>query len=284
MIRFQTRPQSKRGQFEEKAKPHRAKLEALARRHPPDHDAISTYLDSKKNQIWGAVKDVFFATQHRKCGYCEAQITASHGDVEHYRPKGAVWKLKTKGRELDRSVKVRGRTFEPCYDSGYWWLAYDWDNYLFACPVCNQRWKSALFPVQCDRTRRPQPGDETVEVPLLLSPFDDPDPVEHLRFGEHGQIEPNGGSRHGMSTIEICGLDRESLRFSREEKAIRAHGLIRRLARSNDQQRRREIFGDLLVMGDETTRHAGMVRAIVKQELALAWRELETIVNNLDRP
>lgn len=54
-----------------------------------------------------------------KCAYCEADTAVvSHGDVEHFRPK-----------------------------SIYWWLAYTYDNYLFACQICNQVYKSDNFPI-----------------------------------------------------------------------------------------------------------------------------------------
>ncbi|MNT06512.1 hypothetical protein D3C72_1411790 [compost metagenome] len=30
---------------------------------------------------------------------------------------------------------------------GYYWLAYDWDNFLFSCAICNQRHKKNIFPL-----------------------------------------------------------------------------------------------------------------------------------------
>lgn len=43
----------------------------------------------------------------------------AYGDGEHYRPK-----------------------------STYWWLAYNYDNYLASCTLCNQRFKEAKFPIR----------------------------------------------------------------------------------------------------------------------------------------
>ena len=42
----------------------------------------------------------------------------AYGDVEHFRPK-----------------------------SKYWWLAYCYENYLYSCQMCNQRYKKAEFPI-----------------------------------------------------------------------------------------------------------------------------------------
>jgi 5-methylcytosine-specific restriction endonuclease McrA len=73
-----------------------------------------------KKGYWKPAKEALRTEAHGKCAYCEAptQVVA-HGDVEHYRPK-----------------------------SRYWWLAYCYDNYLYACQVCNQVYKVDNFPIQ----------------------------------------------------------------------------------------------------------------------------------------
>jgi hypothetical protein len=69
--------------------------------------------------IWKAAKDQLKKESAGKCAYCEASTeVVAHGDVEHFRPK-----------------------------SVYWWLAYCYDNYLFACQICNQSYKGNDFPV-----------------------------------------------------------------------------------------------------------------------------------------
>ncbi len=272
MILFGSRPDNGREAFENKAAAHEEALVGIVLANgSPDRTAINAYLDTKCNHIWGDAKPFFMKGQHRKCGFCEVKITESTGDVEHYRPKNAVWHLKTRGRELEDVVNRRGRSYYKSYSSGYWWLAYSWDNYLVACPTCNRTWKSALFPVTKRRRRAPRRGDEDSEEPLLLDPFGDRDPAEHLEFGDFGQVEPHSGSTIGEKTIETCGLDRESLRSSREEKATRAHRLVRRLKRAIDRKQRREILFDIEEMGGGEYQHAGMVRAIFEQGTGLKW-------------
>ncbi len=117
MILFGSRPDNGREAFENKAAVHEKALAGKMRADgSPDHTAINTYLDTKRNQIWGGVKPFFMKGQHRKCGFCEVKVTESTGDIEHYRPKNAVWHLKAKGRELQDLVNVRGRSY---YKSQY---------------------------------------------------------------------------------------------------------------------------------------------------------------------
>lgn len=78
---------------------------------------------------WKPAKGQLKRESNGKCAYCDASTdTVAHGDVEHFRPK-----------------------------SLYWWLAYCYDNYLFACQICNQTFKGNNFPV---------PGPRLVEPPM----------------------------------------------------------------------------------------------------------------------
>ncbi|HEJ2265350.1 endonuclease [Pseudomonas aeruginosa] len=146
--------------------------------------AFSVYKsDSVKKQL-----DALF---HGKCAYCESfYASTAPVDVEHYRPKGAV--------------------YEDANHPGYWWLAMDWDNLLPSCIDCNRKRKQKVpklsaqlltlqeeqqgfshsmlissgkkdsFPVL--GTRAMTEGTAiTDEYALLLDPCRD-DPQEHLRF------------------------------------------------------------------------------------------------------
>jgi hypothetical protein len=75
--------------------------------------------DVRFTDSWKDVKGQLRAESFDKCAYCEAPTSVvAHGDVEHFRPK-----------------------------SVYWWLAYCYENYVFACQICNQVYKSDRFPV-----------------------------------------------------------------------------------------------------------------------------------------
>ena len=69
--------------------------------------------------VWKRAKDQLKRESDGKCGYCEGKAShVAHGDVEHFRPKTI-----------------------------YWWLAYCYDNYVFACQICNQSFKGSNFPL-----------------------------------------------------------------------------------------------------------------------------------------
>lgn len=72
-----------------------------------------------KTTYWKAGKPRLKKDTVGKCAYCESPTdVVAHGDVEHFRPK-----------------------------SIYWWLAYCFDNHLYACQICNQSYKGDNFPL-----------------------------------------------------------------------------------------------------------------------------------------
>jgi len=81
-----------------------------------------------KSSIWRETKDQLKEESHGKCAYCEAKFdSVAFGDVEHYRPK-----------------------------SVYWWLAYNYENYLASCQICNQSFKSDKFPISSRKLKGPR--------------------------------------------------------------------------------------------------------------------------------
>lgn len=138
------------------------------------------------------VKRHLKADQHDKCGFCEAIFDANvAGDVEHYRPKGAV-------------TTVTGRLYP-----GYYWLGYAWENLSYACPDCNEYRKRDHFPLAQEGDRaRDHHGDTGAEHPLLLDPYGARDPRQHIHFlGEAA----TGRSPEGRTTIDVLALSRTSL-------------------------------------------------------------------------
>ena len=63
-----------------------------------------------------------------KCAYCEDRIVSTQpGDIEHYRPKGCVT------NEDGSRVMVDANGGKKVPHPGYYWLAYEWTNLLYAC-------------------------------------------------------------------------------------------------------------------------------------------------------
>lgn len=151
---------------------------------------------------------------HRKCAYCETQLPELDFDVEHFRPKGAVG--------------------ESSGHSGYYWLAYTWDNLFPSCKPCNQRRKDPAtftdshngpsagkldqFPVVDEGRRAISPDDDLdLEEPLLLNPCID-NPEEHIVYGLGGFIFPESGDQRGTESIRIFHLERKRLRDRRKDR------------------------------------------------------------------
>ena len=142
------------------------------------------------------VKEALKTAQHHKCCYCEARFDANYsGDVEHYRPKGAIGAGRAK--------------ILP----GYYWLAYAWPNLFYACADCNQYRKRAAFPLADEAQRaRNHRADVSLEDPLILDPSGPRDPRQHIRF--NGDV-PTWMSPAGKETVSRIKLDREGLSLSR---------------------------------------------------------------------
>lgn len=87
------------------------------------------------SNLWKPAKAQLALESGDKCAYCEASAkTVCHCDVEHVRPKAI-----------------------------YWWLALCYDNYVLACQLCNQSFKSDKYPIK---------GNQLVAPPLAATSSD----------------------------------------------------------------------------------------------------------------
>ncbi|HLY06716.1 MAG TPA: hypothetical protein VKR31_13305 [Rhizomicrobium sp.] len=171
------------------------------------------------------VKAALAKAQFEKCCFCEGEFRAHvAGDVEHYRPKGAV-------------TTSAGKIYP-----GYYWLAYAFENLYFACPDCNAYRKGSQFPLVVEGHRARNHHDSlTRERPLLLSPGGPRDPRQHIRF--YGDM-PIGLTDAGRETISVLRLDRESLNKRRRKLIRRLEGdqnIIKTLGTDTHPARRRLV-------------------------------------------
>ena len=145
------------------------------------------------------VRGVLYAMQWRVCAYCGRNLPGNdRGDVEHYRPK----------------KKVTG----DIEHGGYWWLAYELDNYVLSCRTCNSSRKRNKFPLRPGAGRRvtfENKANLKREARLLLHPVDDPldDWISvdwELNDSDLVQIGP----RSGLTNTQTLQIN-ESLKFFR---------------------------------------------------------------------
>ena len=144
----------------------------------------------KSNYASDTVRAGLEACHHGKCCYCETLIPRpyAHSHVEHWRPKSSV-----------RQGPDEKRTWP-----GYYWLAYDWDNLLQSCFLCNLS-KSDMFPLENPAARARHHGMRVGdERPAILKPDGVMDPRDHITF--HMEV-PVGLTPLGRKTIEVLGLD-----------------------------------------------------------------------------
>lgn len=167
-----------------------------------------------------------------KCAYCETEIyQSSSGDIEHFRPKGNVKDLAS-GKTV--SVTIGGQEIEH---PGYYWLAYDPQNLLFSCELCNRPNKQRTsdnrtigkhdyFPVETN-FRAALPGEEANESPSFINPLSqDPNdlPENHL------EVDPTGvlayKTERGRKCIEMLGLNERHLPDYRRDKYREVERLV----------------------------------------------------------
>lgn len=131
---------------------------------------------NSKSAIWTEIKKDLKKLSHGKCWYCESRQVRFDKAIDHYRPKNAVLEAPT--------------------HRGYWWLAFDWQNYRYSCEHCNEirvvqerGGKGAYFPL-LDESKRvyDEMGDILQERPVLLDPIKPLD-VGLITFQADGTVQ-----------------------------------------------------------------------------------------------
>jgi len=225
-----------------------------------------------QSTFWKTAKKQLKKESGGKCAYCEANTEiVAHGDVEHYRPK-----------------------------SVYWWLAYTYDNYLYACQICNQVYKSDNFPiagttlfqgpaisatttdteidllagrispdplaVDADYTLEAYLAEHRKEMAFLLNPYFD-DPSEYLGYEaddltKEVKVVPTKPeyAEHVKAAEDYYGLNRIELRNYRY-KTYKTYQLFKRsLLKLSDETLKAEVSQQLEEMQAKDYLFAGMNR------------------------
>ena len=101
------------------------------------------------------VKDDLLDMFNSKCAYCESMLgVTSNGELENFRPQRGA-------RGFGKSG-MSDTSDSSYHDTHYWWLAYEWDNLLIACPQCH-RFKASWFPI-VDESWRALPNQKGPEL------------------------------------------------------------------------------------------------------------------------
>lgn len=202
------------------------------------HDLIAAPNEAERKRIlnraassnvWREFFDLLPEGLKRKCWYCEAEDIRSDMPVDHFRPKN--------------------RVEEDPGHSGYWWLAFDWDNYRCACTYCNskrnaeetQGGKGCRFPLKNPESRAFSPDHNELlqlEQPDLLDPFN-PDDEKLLWFDEDGIPEARPGADEDQkqkvdNSIEIFHLYESRIARARNRVRVQVEKLVKKIKDNDD--------------------------------------------------
>lgn len=139
-----------------------------------------------------------------KCAYCEQSSSALVVDL--FRPR-----------------QVSAESGSESTGAAYWWLAYEWGNFLPACAECNTL-KGQKFPVNGPRLAFNAPLE--TEDAMLLNPAED-DLTNRFAFLEDGRIA--GLDEKARVTIDVVGLNRPSLVAMRKAEWLNMQAIVSRL-------------------------------------------------------
>ncbi len=144
----------------------------------------------KQVDVKSALKELY----KNKCAFCEQRVEQGH--IEHYRPKTI-----------------------------YYWLAFSWDNLIFACSLCNEN-KGKNFEIENTQVTF-QNSDENIkhihtssssydklEQPKMVNP-EVTDPSGKIKFDKRGFVESD--DERFAYTIKICQIDRADLNDERRK-------------------------------------------------------------------
>lgn len=151
------------------------------------------------------VKQALFEMHSGKCCYCERKRDKKREpDVEHFRPKAGVT--------------------EDADHPGYWWLAYDWENYFFSCKKCNQEHKKTQFPLLMNGRSRAYTFEDSLdeEKPFFINPEKE-NPEKFIGFewrkawGVYVKAIGLDDELRGYTTIKSIGLNEGTIPQQRAE-------------------------------------------------------------------
>lgn len=168
-----------------------------ARLHAATSKAEREQIIKEKEGLWrdNRIRNWLLKQFKDKCWYTEAQESVSSIHVDHYRPKG-------RAKDLDGT---------EC--EGYWWLAFDWQNYRICGQLINVK-KVDVFPiVEGARANCTDPVSLKLEAPLLIDPLtDEARFITYERDEDSCMAVPAAGIHESEEyraehTIDILGLN-----------------------------------------------------------------------------
>lgn len=210
-----------------------------------------------------------------KCWYTESPANSNHWAIEHFRPKNrAIIQIATSGKN-------------PCLEDGYWWLAYNVENFRLAGSIVNLRRKDEFseedivlgkgnyFPLHenCQACQPEQ--NHNAEICLLLDPANFRD-TTFISFDADGSVIPTKqeGSVEFLKfkiSEEFLGLNHSQLKTERKKiwdacsnlikKAEKLHGYAQSPQNENQKD---ETYEQLKALALESAPFSSTAKACIK--------------------
>jgi hypothetical protein len=179
--------------------------ETIRKNHLTKMEALS--VKDKKKYInehpdWNLFQKAMLDLSNNKCWYSEGPLGNNDFEIDHFRPKNSA-------KNHDGKIIKQ---------NGYWWKAYDWDNYRLTGALANKRRRDRLrisgdvkgkghyFPLDLTNGRIAEDeGALGCEIPLLLDPTNDYD-VTLLSFDEKGEPIPATEDDYEINRVRLSIL------------------------------------------------------------------------------
>lgn len=184
------------------------------------------YIKSK-SQVWRDLREELMDKFGKTCWFTDAEETVAHLDVEHFRPKAEA---------LDE---------DSTEHEGYWWLAFDYNNFRLAGQIPNRQHKRCYFPLLpgCVRATSNNPRWQE-ELPVFLDPINAAD-VELVAYNEAGQMCASSCATTGDEKLRVEVTDRllglsthSPLVEARQRTWTDCRGIIERIHKLKDEERK----------------------------------------------
>ncbi len=190
----------------------------------------------KSGKVWSRASAALRSASDGKCWYCEKKPSRSDMPVDHFRPKASV--------------------HGAAEHTGYWWLAFEWQNFRLSCTFCNSRRRDVVtgltggkqdyFPILEPPSRQFSATDAD-DRPMLLDPLVDSD-TKLLSFHPNGRSAPSNDDKEhddhlrAETSIELYHLNHSAIVRERKTLARQIRQLVeegeKAVAAGDDHTRR----------------------------------------------
>lgn len=207
--------------------------------------------DNVRTRLW--------RMQHGKCCFCEREYEQKHSTVEHFRPK------------TEASDDTRNRGVKR---SGYWWLAYVFENLYFCCKNCNTP-KATYFPLASGAIPlAPEllPSAVNEQIRLIDPGRENPEPhIEWIWSRRFQGYVPVGKTDRGKCAVRAAELDQRDSLNKLRAKYYQRHikPVLRRheqAIRAGDVAARAVVMEDAKRLSEPQAEYAGMARFLFRRK------------------